>query len=127
MLDAGFRQHDELISVSLTSSIVRLARLSSSTGKKYNTVGLGGQRDLIQLTGLDEEERTIVAGIEDPLSLRDLTSVIDPDIAGPSMASIIHDAANGNSAALDSIKALSKLMVSTAGDFPGSRMLLPPW
>lgn len=86
---------------------------------------LEGERDLLQLTGLDEEDRTIVTaileGVEDPSSLPDLTNVIDPGVAGPSMAQMIHDAATGNYAATDAIKALSEQMRSTGGDF--SRIL----
>ncbi len=48
---------------------------------------LQGERDLSQLSGLDEEDMTIVSavleGIKDPSSLPDLVNIIDPLIAGP--------------------------------------------
>ena len=80
-----------------------------------------GERDLLQLTGLDEEDQTIVSailqGIEDPSSLPDLANVIDPAIAGPSMANMIHDAAAGNYAAIDAVSVVSEQMGSASGDF----------
>lgn len=82
---------------------------------------LEGERDLLQLTGLDEEDRTIVSailqGIEDSTSLPDLTNVIDPAIAGPSMANMIHDAATGNSLANEAIRTVSQQMAGTNDDF----------
>ena len=82
---------------------------------------LAGERDLLQLTGLDEEDRIIVTailqGIEDPSSLPDLTNVIDPAVAGPSMANMIHDAATGNSLAHDAIRTVGQKMTGTNDDF----------
>ena len=81
---------------------------------------LAGERDLVQLAGLDEEDRTIVSailqGIQDPSSLPDLINVIDPVIAGPSMADMIHDAATGNSEAGDAIRVVAQQMGSISGD-----------
>jgi hypothetical protein len=83
---------------------------------------LGGERDLLQLAGLDEEDGIIVSsilrGIDDPSTLPDLANVIDPAIVGPSMANIIRDAAAGSGMAIDAIKAVSKHMGGTGGDFP---------
>lgn len=82
---------------------------------------LEGVRDLSQITDLDEEDRTIVSavlrGIEDPSSLPDLTNVLDPAVAGPSMANMIHDAATGNSLAYEAIKTVGKQMIGTNDDF----------
>jgi len=82
---------------------------------------LEGERDLSQQSGLDEEDRAIVSailhGIEDPTSLPDLAHVIDPAIAGPSMANMIHDASTGNAAARDAIRVVGQQMSGTVGDF----------
>ena len=82
---------------------------------------LGGERDILQITGLDGEDRAIVSaileGIKDPSSLPDLTNVIDPAVAGPSMANMIHDAAAGDLEAQKAIEALGEKMAGTNGDF----------
>jgi hypothetical protein len=82
---------------------------------------LAGERDLLQLAGLDEEDRiissAILQGIDDPRTLPDLANVIDPAIAGPSMANMICDAASGNAMAIDAIKVVCQKMGGTRGDF----------
>jgi hypothetical protein len=83
---------------------------------------LAGERDLSNLAALDEEDRTIVSailqGVEDPSSLPDLANTMDPAIAGPSMANMIHDAVTGNNAAISAIAGVSGQMSSAkSGDF----------
>jgi len=82
---------------------------------------LEGERDLSRIAGLDEEDRLIVTailrGIVDPSSLPDLTNVIDPAVAAPSMAAMIQAAAGGNPEANEAIKLIGEQMVGTNDDF----------
>ena len=82
---------------------------------------LEGERDISQLGTLDHEDSTIVSailrGIDDPSSLPDLTHVIDPAVAAPSMAAMIHAAAGGNPEAKEAIEAIGRQMVGTNDDF----------
>lgn len=83
---------------------------------------LAGEREMVNLGELDEEDQAIVSailqGLRDPSSLPDLVNAMNPDTAGPSMANMIHDAAGGSAAAVNAIKAVSAQMGSTeSGDF----------
>lgn len=82
---------------------------------------LKGERDLLQLAGLDEEDQAIVTailqGIKVPSSLPDLTNTIDAVAAGVSMANMVHDAAAGDSEAIEAIRGVSQQMGGLNGDF----------
>lgn len=81
---------------------------------------LSGSRDNTILTGLDEEDRTIMEailrGLQDPASLPDAQSRADPTLAAPGLAAIIHAAASGDMAAMRLLGDMSTQMLNAGGD-----------
>ncbi len=81
---------------------------------------LGGDRSEAMLTGLDEEDHTIVEailrGLQDPSSLPDLSRSADPGMAAPGLAYMIHSANTGDTAALQMLGAMAEQMSQAGGE-----------
>lgn len=81
---------------------------------------LGGSRDLSLLQGLDEEDRVIteaiLRGLQNPETLPDLNTAIDPDHAAPGLASMVAAARQGNVEALRALADMATQMGSAGGD-----------
>ncbi len=79
-----------------------------------------GERDLLALSGLDEEDsviaEAILRGLQDPASLPDPTQNSDPAMAAPGLAHMIHAAATGNVQALTLISTMAEQMSKVGGD-----------
>ena len=81
---------------------------------------LKGGRDPGMLVGLDEEDGIIVEailkGLQDPNTLPKPDSRPQADLAGPSLANMIHAAATGDAMALSMIASMAEQMTNTHGD-----------
>lgn len=81
---------------------------------------LGGERELAAFRTLDEEDQTIIEsilmGIQNPETLPDLNAEIDPDLAAPGIASLVHAARTGNTEALQLIANMATQMMTAGGD-----------
>ena len=81
---------------------------------------LGGQRDTGVLLGLDEEDRTIaeaiLRGLQNPETLPDLNTAVDPNHAAPGLASMIAASRHGNVEALKALADMAIQMRQAGGD-----------
>jgi hypothetical protein len=81
---------------------------------------LGGQRDTGVLLGLDEEDRTIaeaiLRGLQNPETLPDLNTAVDPNHAAPGLASMIAASRHGNIEALKALADMAIQMRQAGGD-----------
>jgi hypothetical protein len=81
---------------------------------------LKGERELASFGDLDEEDRTIVTsilrGIQSPETLPALNAQIDPNLAAPGIASLVHAARTGNAEALQLIAGMATQMLKAGGD-----------
>ncbi len=79
-----------------------------------------GERDENLLSGLDEEDSTIVAaillGIQNPATLPDPNKPADASMAAPGLAHMIHQAATGSPEALEIISQMAEQMSAAGGD-----------
>lgn len=79
-----------------------------------------GERNLLALSGLDEEDtliaEAVLRGLQDPASLPDPTRNSDPAMAAPGLAHMIHAAATGNVQALTLISNMAEQMSKVGGD-----------
>ena len=79
-----------------------------------------GERDATLLQGLDEEDRTIaeaiLAGLQNPASLPDTDQPADASMAAPGIAHMVHQAATGNTEALQIISNMAEQMSQAPGD-----------
>jgi len=80
----------------------------------------GGERNLLALSGLDEEDRVIaeavLRGLHDPSTLPDPNKKPDAALAAPGLAGMIHAAATGNVQALALIGQMAEQMSRAGGD-----------
>ena len=81
---------------------------------------MDGRRDDSVLSGLDDEDRTIVSailqGLQDPSTLPDLQAEFDSTMAAPGIAGLVHAARRGNLQALQIVGGMAKQMLSAGGD-----------
>ena len=81
---------------------------------------LGGQRDTGVLLGLDEEDRAIaeaiLRGLQNPETLPDLNTAIDPNHAAPGLASMIAASRHGDVEALKALADMAIQMRQAGGD-----------
>lgn len=81
---------------------------------------LAGERELSSFRYLDEEDMTIVEsillGVQNPESLPDINAEIDPDLAAPGIASLVHASRTGNTEALELIANMASQMMKAGGD-----------
>ena len=79
-----------------------------------------GERNLLAISGLDEEDRVIaeavMRGLQDPASLPDPNKKPDATLAAPGLAGMIHAAATGNVQALALIGQMAEQMSRAGGD-----------
>ncbi len=79
-----------------------------------------GSRELAQLRGLDDEDRTIIAailgGLQDPSTLPDPQKKADPTLAAPGLADMISEAGRGNVQALTLVSQMAEQMSKVNGD-----------
>ena len=79
-----------------------------------------GKRDVSVLTGLDDEDGTIIEaillGIQDSSTLPDPDAKPDPALAAPGLASMIDAATKGNPEALRMLANMAEQMVRAGGD-----------
>ena len=79
-----------------------------------------GERDESLLHGLDEEDSTIAGailqGIQNPSTLPDPNAQPDASMAAPGLAQMIHEAAHGNTQALEIISHMAEQMSAAGGD-----------
>ena len=91
---------------------------------------LGGERELSAFRHLDEEDQTIVEsilmGIQNPETLPDLSTGIDPDLAAPGIAALVHAARTGNTEALQLIANMAAQMMKAGGDMARLAALVRP-
>ncbi len=91
---------------------------------------LAGEREPGTFGHLDEEDRTIVEailrGIQDPDSLQELAQPLDPGLAAPGLASLIHAARKGSTEALQAIGAMATQMLQAGGDMARIAGLMRP-
>jgi predicted metal-dependent phosphoesterase TrpH len=90
----------------------------------------GGQRELTQLTGLDEEDRVIAAailrGLRDPATLPDPSRKADPALAAPGLAHMIHAAGRSDPQALSLISQMAEQMSRVGGDMSRLAAVIRP-
>jgi len=82
---------------------------------------LEGERDPSRLlTGLDEEDSTIVQailrGLQDPNSLPDPNAEPDPGMAAPGLAAMVQRASRGDTEALQLLAQMAEQMTNVGGD-----------
>lgn len=82
---------------------------------------LSGERSRENLSGLDDEDQTIINaildGIQNPALLPDdNANSTDPTMAAPGIAHMIHEAATGNSQALVLLSNMAEQMSTAGGD-----------
>ncbi len=91
---------------------------------------LAGERDLGAFAHLDEEDGTIVEsilrGIQNPDTLPDLNTEIDPDLAAPGIASLVHASRRGNTEALQLIAQMATQMLKAGGDMARLAAIIRP-
>lgn len=91
---------------------------------------LDGERELSAFRHLDEEDRTIIEsilmGIQNPGTLPDLNTEIDPDLAAPGIASLVHAARTGNTEALQLIANMATQMSKAGGDMARLAAIVRP-
>lgn len=79
-----------------------------------------GERDSSLLKGLDEEDSTIAGailqGIQNPATLPDPNQPADASMAAPGIAHMVHQAATGNTEALQLISQMAEQMSKAGGD-----------
>jgi hypothetical protein len=89
-----------------------------------------GQRDLVGVTGLDEEDRVIAGavlrGLQDPRSLPDPGQKADPTLAAPGLAHMIHAAARGDAQALSLVGQMAEQMSRVGGDMARVAAVIRP-
>lgn len=90
----------------------------------------GGQRDVAQLVGLDDEDRIIVTailrGLQDPGTLPDPQQKADPTLAAPGLAHMIHAAGRGDAQALSLISQMAEQMSRVGGDMSHVAAVIRP-
>jgi hypothetical protein len=78
-----------------------------------------GRRDMELLNPLDEEDRVIaeaiLRGLQDPSTLPDPNVKLDPTMAAPGLAGMIHAAATGDAQALQIIAEMAEQMSKAGG------------
>jgi hypothetical protein len=78
-----------------------------------------GRRDMELLNPLDEEDRVIaeaiLRGLQDPSTLPDPNAKLDPTMAAPGLAGMIHAAATGDAQALQIIAEMAEQMSKAGG------------
>ena len=81
---------------------------------------LKGERSAELLNGLDEEDHviaeSILTGIQNPATLPDPNKKPDASMAAPGLAHMIHQAASGNTQALEIISHMAEQMSQAGGD-----------
>jgi hypothetical protein len=79
-----------------------------------------GERESNLLNGLDEEDSTIAGailqGIQNPATLPDPNQPADASMAAPGIAHMVHQAATGNTEALQLISQMAEQMSKAGGD-----------
>ena len=91
---------------------------------------LSGERELATFGNLDEEDITIIQsilrGIQNPATLPDLNAEIDPNLAAPGIASLVHAARTGNTEALQLIANMATQMMKAGGDMARIAAIIRP-
>ncbi len=91
---------------------------------------LKGERELAAFGNLDEEDLTIVQsilrGIQNPETLPALNTQIDPTLAAPGIASLVHAARTGNTEALQLIANMATQMLKAGGDMARMASIIRP-
>ena len=91
---------------------------------------LAGNRDQSLLNPLDEEDRPIVEsilrGLQDPSTLPDLSAEIDPNLAAPGLAGMLHSVRTGNLEALDVLANMATHMAQAGGDMARLAAIMRP-
>ena len=81
---------------------------------------IAGERNVEEFRYLDNEDRAIITsilkGIEDPTSLPELTKAVNPAMAGPVIARLIHAAGMGNKESKNELTAMASQMAECGGD-----------
>ncbi len=81
---------------------------------------IAGERSESILSGLDEEDQTIIdailKGLQDPSTLPDPNAKADPGMAAPGLAAMIHAARSGQTQALQMLAAMAEQMTAAGGD-----------
>lgn len=91
---------------------------------------LDGERELSAFRHLDDEDQTIIEsilmGIQNPRTLPDLNAEIDPNLAAPGIASLVHAARTGNTEALQLIANMATQMMKAGGDMARLAAIVRP-
>lgn len=91
---------------------------------------LAGERQMGAFVHLDEEDSTIVEailqGIQNPETLPDLSAEIDPNLAAPGIASLVHASRRGNTEALQLIAQMATQMLKAGGDMARLAAIIRP-
>lgn len=81
---------------------------------------LAGRRDTSLLDALDEEDSVIVGaildGLQDRTSLPAFEPNLDPSLAAPGVASLVHAARTGSAEAMQLVATITPQMVNSGGD-----------
>lgn len=81
---------------------------------------LQGDRSNAVFSGLDDEDRVIaeaiLRGLQDPSTLPESETRPEPEMAAPGLASLIHAAATGDTAALQVLGDMAEQMLRAGGD-----------
>jgi len=91
---------------------------------------LGGARDASVLNGLDDEDSVIVqsilAGLQNPANLPDLTEGVNGAMAAPGIAAMINGARKGNVETLQLLGGMAQQMLQAGGDMARLAAILRP-
>ncbi len=91
---------------------------------------LGGARETALLNGLDDEDsviiQSILAGLQNPANLPDLTEGVNGAMAAPGIAAMVNGARKGNVETLQLLGGMAQQMLQAGGDMARLAAILRP-